>query len=127
MPLSGVTEYANLKQRARDLYVSLKAVRLQIQTMEDRMIREMQTTQQPICSAVSENQQAVIKLQERTRRIPLTQADLKGKLRDCLHEQFGHSVGLPKIEEFAIAIAHRIWTERRTKRVYGVLMKLVTV
>ena len=88
------------------------------------MIQEMQKNQKPILSVVSENRHAIIKLQDRSRRIPLTEADLKVKLRDCLHEQFGHSVGLPKIEEFAVVIAHRIWSERRVKRDQHVVLKL---
>jgi hypothetical protein len=122
--MTDVTEYTTLKQRSRALYIELKDVRLQLQLMEQRMIQEMQKTQKPVLSVISENRHAIIKLQDRSRRIPLTEADLKVKLRDCLHEQFGHSVGLPKIEEFAVAIAHRIWSERRVKKDQQVVLKL---
>ena len=122
--MADVTEYTTLKEKAKALYNQLKEMRLQIQMMEKRMIQEMTNTQKPMLSVISDNQQAIIKLQDRSRRIPLTEADLKGKLRDCLHEQFGHTVGLPKIQEFAVAIAHRIWSERRVKKDQRIVLKL---
>jgi hypothetical protein len=122
--MNDVTEYSHLRQKALSLFRTLKGVRSQIRTMEQRMIQEMTTTQNNILSVTSENRYGFIKLHDRTRRLPLTEVDLKTKLRDCLHEKFPQ-VEIQKIEEFAVSISNRIWAERRTKRDQKVSLKVV--
>jgi uncharacterized protein YigA (DUF484 family) len=119
-----VSTYTALKQSACRLYTELKTIRAQIHTMEQQMIQEMEKTQSPIMSVTTDNKQGIIKLHDRTRRLPLTESDLKEKLRDCLRAQFGHNV--PKIEEFSVAIAHRIWSERRVKREQKIVLRVNT-
>ena len=121
--MTDISEYTTYKQQATDLYQALKDVRLKIHAIEERMIQEMQQTQQSMMVVVSDNQQAVIKLQGRTRRIPLSEEDLKARLQECLQAQFGN-VDPHKIVEFSASIAHKIWSERRVKEFHRVVVKM---
>lgn len=94
--------------------------------MEQRMIQEMTSTQSPMLTVVSDSRPGTIKLQDRTRRVPLSEVDLQSKLQACLHELFGQQVTMTKIQEFSISIAHRIWSERRVKCEQRVVFKAMT-
>jgi hypothetical protein len=122
--MTDVTEYTNLLTKAADQYLALKETRLAIKAMEQHMLQEMQNTQSPIITVVTDNQRAIIKLQDRSRRIPLTEADLKRMLATFLHAQFTN-IPLMKMEEFAISIADRIWKGRRIKQDRRVVLKMV--
>jgi hypothetical protein len=123
--MADVSVYTNLKRESCRLYTELKAVRLKICTMEHQMIQEMEKNQTPIMPVTADNKHGIIKVHARVRRLPLTEADLKEKMQNCLRAQFGHNV--PKIDEFAVAMAHRIWSERRIKREQKVILKVSIV
>lgn len=119
--MTDITEYTTLKRQAKELYTNLKQVRDQIKQMESRMLVEIQQTQRPL-TVIAENRRGIIRLQDRSRRLPLTQLDLKDKLKDCLREKF-HNVANDSIEDFAESISKRIWSERRVKREQRVSFK----
>jgi len=124
--MTNVTEYTNLKKKASGLYTALKAVRMEIHAMEQRMIQEMTATQSPMLSVISDSRPGIIKIQDRTRRVPLSELDLQTKLQACLHELFGQQVTMPKIQEFSISISGRIWAERRVKCDQKVVFKAMS-
>ena len=122
--MNDVTEYTKLLAKAAEQYLALKETRLKIKTMEERMLQEMQNTQSPILTVVSANQRGILKVQDRSRRVPLTETDLKRMLATCLQAQFTN-IPLPKMQEFAISIADRIWKGRRIKQDRRVVLKMM--
>jgi hypothetical protein len=121
--MTDVSHYSGLKQKALMLYKELSKVRKEIKVVEDQMILEVQRTQGPL-TVTADNRKAVIRVQDRCRRVPLTEADLKEKLSACLIERFGATVALDSIAEFALTIAKRIWSERRVKQERRVSLKI---
>ena len=121
--MTDISEYTTLKRHAKELYLNLKSIREQIRQMEGRMLTEIQQTQRPI-AVVSNNTRGIVKLLDRSRRLPLTKNDLKDKLKECLKEKF-QNVSHDSIEEFAESISQRIWSERRVKREQRVAFKVL--
>jgi uncharacterized sporulation protein YeaH/YhbH (DUF444 family) len=121
--MTDVSNYCQLKKHSQELYKQLTAVRKEIKTVEEQMIQQCQLTQQPLV-VVAENKPALIRLQTRTRRLPLTEEDLKLKLRECLVEKFGSTVDQKNIADFSVILAHRIWSERRVKTDPKISMKI---
>jgi hypothetical protein len=121
--MTDVSRYSGLKQKATELYKSLAAVRKEIRNIEEQMLLEITRTQQPL-SVTADNRTALIRVQDRRRRLPLTEAHLKDKLRECLTERFGTTVSPDSIAEFAVSISKRIWSERRIKTDQKISMKM---
>tara|TARA_B110000902_G_C13899218_1_gene433694 strand:+ start:167 stop:553 length:387 start_codon:yes stop_codon:yes gene_type:complete len=110
-----ITKYQNLRQKTIDLYKVLSDTRKELKLMEAQMLDQMLTLKEPMLPVRANNQDAIIRIQDRKRRIPLTILDLRTTLRMCLQEKFGHAAIGSSIEEFAVAISERIWAQRRTK------------
>ena len=118
-----LTEFLAFKVQAEELLTALKAKRAQIKAIEVALIEEIKTTQpnQPVLVC----KQAVVRVFDRSRRLPLNESDLREKLKAYLVEQFGTGVSdHEKIEEFSDTIVTRIWADRRTKKETQLTYKL---
>ena len=117
-----VSEYTCLKAKACRMYQELTEVRNEIKAMEQNMVEQMVNTQTQVLAVITDHRPAVFKLQNRTRRVALTQADLKGMLVTFLHQQFT-TIPLEKMKEFAISLADSIWRARRVTQETRVVVK----
>ena len=113
--MTDITKYADLQKLKSDLNIQLRQVRLDIKTFETQMIQEMEHNNQPLLSVQVRNVPSIVHLRTHSRRVQLTEADLKRQLQMCLQEQFGAQVQQENIEKFATAMSRRIWSERRVK------------
>ena len=121
--MQDISEYTQLKEQARSLYESLQVVRGQIKSMEQAMLAELSKDGRPI-PVVANNRTGVVRIQDRSRRLPLTERDIQEKLRDSLQEKFGDAVDGASLDSFAVSIGHQIWTGRRVRRDPCVCLKL---
>jgi hypothetical protein len=121
--MADVLRYCELKTQAQELFSALTKVRKEINAFELQVIERAKQTQQSLVSVVVQNRQAVIRVHNRSRRLPLTEEDLRLKLCKCLVERF-KNVDSDELSKFSFALARRIWSERRTKNEPKVTMKL---
>jgi len=119
--MTDVSVYTNKKREVQDLYHALHNARIELKRMEICLIEEWKRTSQPF-RVISDSIPVRIKVQERHRRIPLTQNDLGTKIAECLFERFGAQVPPAEITEFAQTVTKRIWSERRIRRETMVLI-----
>jgi hypothetical protein len=124
--MTDVSEYTDLLLKAKQTFVQLKEIRRRIREFDESMKRELQRKQIVTMSVTSNNRMGIVRVQNRTRKLPLSHAVLEGKLKECLHERFGGDENIDKkeIETFAISIANRIWSGRRVKDETKVSLKL---
>jgi hypothetical protein len=121
--MTDVSHYSGLKARAAQVYKTLVTIRKEIKVFEQQMILEFQRTQAPL-NVVADNRPAVIRIQDRTRRLPLTEKDLREKLLSCLLIQFDGKVHKTSIEQFSVEISKKIWSERRTTQDHRISLKI---
>lgn len=123
--MADITKYDDLQKHKLELNRQLRQVRMDIKTFETQMIQEMQKKNQPLLTVQVRNVPSIVRLSTRTRRVQLTEADLRRQLQICLHDQFGSQVQDASIEEFATTMSRRIWSERRVKNDQKISIKAI--
>jgi hypothetical protein len=123
--MADITKYDDLQKLKLELNRQLRQVRLDIKTFEAQMIQEMQNKNQPLLSVQVRSVPSIVRLSTRTRRVQLTETDLRRQLQVCLQDQFGSQVQKASIEEFAATMSRRIWSERRVKNDQKISVKAV--
>ena len=124
-------EYLQLQQQAKGLYKELQAVRAQIREMEAAMCKHCEDRNVgmvpiEIPDGGGAPTRGYLRVHDRTRKLPLSQADVITKLTDCLMQRFGKDNGIhdDDIRRFAHETAKSIWDGRRVKRSQGITVKL---
>lgn len=122
--MTDVVKYLEVKSQAKKLFMELKDIRQRIRLMEQQMVDRLKSSNQSSVSVVVHDRPATLRVMDRTRRVPLTESDLKERLRDCLMERFKDSTSEQSINEFAVSMGSKIWSTRRIKREEKLSLKM---